>query len=194
MKELRVATFNVRGATKDYKKENLATDLERYKVDICCLQETKIRNGCDEEIKGHRMICLPTNNVHYGMGFIIHEKWKRCVHKVWKVDDRIAVLQVRPEDNKRQQNDMPRITKSEGLKMTFKLRSGKEKTENYKVFRRNMKMKFVKGKKHERHQITIINVYGPHSERTKDRPEELEKFYDKLEQVMESTKKEPLYS
>ena len=112
MKELRVATFNVRGATKDYKKENLATDLERYKVDICCLQETKIRNGCDEELKGHRMICLLTNNVHYGMGFIIHEKWKRFVHKVWKVDDRIAVLQVRPEDNKRQQNDMPRITKS----------------------------------------------------------------------------------
>ena len=92
------------------------------------------------------MICLPTNNVHYEMGFITHEKWKRFVHKVWKVDDRIAVLQVRPEDNKRQQNDMPRIIKSEGFKMTIKLRSGKEKTENYKVFRRNMKMKFVKEK------------------------------------------------
>ena len=101
MKELRVATFNVRGLTKDYKKENLATDVERYKVDICCLQETKISNGCDKEIKGHQIICLPSNNAHYGMGFIIHEKWKRFVHKVWKVDDRIAVLQMRSDDNKR---------------------------------------------------------------------------------------------
>ena len=53
-----------------------------------------------------------------------------------------------------------------------------KKREIFKVFQRNMKMKFVK-QKTERHIITIINVYGQHSEMTKYRQEELEIFYDK---------------
>ena len=74
--------------------------MEIYRVDVCYPKQTKIGNGCHEEIKGHQIICLPSNNAHYGMGFIIHKEWKRCVHKVCKVDDRIAVLQMRSEGNR----------------------------------------------------------------------------------------------
>lgn len=91
------------------------------------------------------------------------------------------------DNNKRQQEDMPKIAKCEALKMTTKRRPGKEKIEKHKLSRRNMKMKFVK-QKNERHLITIINIYGPHSEITEKRPEELENFYDKLEQAVEGIK------
>ena len=90
-KELNIGTFNVRGMTKKEKKANLATDMIRYKIDLCCLQETKIKEGCDSRVKKNRLICLPTENEHYGMGFIISKKMKKFVHKVWRVNDRIAV-------------------------------------------------------------------------------------------------------
>ena len=41
MKEL-TGTFNVRGLTKDTKNDQLASDIDKYKIDICCLQECKI--------------------------------------------------------------------------------------------------------------------------------------------------------
>ena len=46
----------------------------RSKVDLCCLQETKIKEGCDSRVKKNRLICLPTENENYGMGFIISKK------------------------------------------------------------------------------------------------------------------------
>ena len=117
MKELNIATFNVRGLTKGFKKVNLVTDLERYKVDLCCLQETKIKNGCDINKKKHRIICFPTKNEHYGMGFLIHKKWKKFVHKAQTVNDRIAVLQMKADQK---QMRKPKVIRREGLKMTIK--------------------------------------------------------------------------
>ena len=39
MKEISIATFNVRGITKDEKKTNLAVDLNRYKIDMKILKD-----------------------------------------------------------------------------------------------------------------------------------------------------------
>ena len=57
MENFSLGTFNVRGLCDDSKKESLASDLEKYKLDVCCVQETKIKNGLDITTKnGHRLI------------------------------------------------------------------------------------------------------------------------------------------
>ena len=38
----RIATFNVQGLQNDEKKQQLVEDFERYKLDILCIQETRI--------------------------------------------------------------------------------------------------------------------------------------------------------
>ena len=37
-----VATFKVKGLKNHVKQEALSRDIEKYKIDICCLQKTKI--------------------------------------------------------------------------------------------------------------------------------------------------------
>ena len=56
-KELTIGTFNVRGLVKEEKQELLAQDIDNYKIDVCCLQETKIKDGRDITIgeKQHKL-------------------------------------------------------------------------------------------------------------------------------------------
>ena len=44
---LNIATFNVLGISKVVKQEQLSRDLKKYKVDICAIQESKIKEGTD---------------------------------------------------------------------------------------------------------------------------------------------------
>ena len=48
-KKFNIGTFNVRGLTSDIKKESLNQDIEKLNVDVCCLQETKIKKGIDTQ-------------------------------------------------------------------------------------------------------------------------------------------------
>ena len=41
-KRSNIASFNVRGLVKQLEQANLFKDMAKYKVDICCLQETKV--------------------------------------------------------------------------------------------------------------------------------------------------------
>ena len=52
-----------------------------------------ISAGCDENINNHRLICIPIDNKAYGLGFMIHDRWKNNIAKVWKVSERISVTQ-----------------------------------------------------------------------------------------------------
>ena len=56
-KELTIGTFNVRGLVKEEKQELLAQDIDNYKIDVCSLQETKIKDGRDITIgeKQHKL-------------------------------------------------------------------------------------------------------------------------------------------
>ena len=47
-----VGTFNVRGLTDETKKEQLARDVSRYDVDVCALQETKIKEAGEVCVNG----------------------------------------------------------------------------------------------------------------------------------------------
>ena len=89
-----VCSLNVRGLNSDISKENLATDLYKYKGDVLCLQETKIANGADINIQDQRLLCFQSDSRHYGNGFLLNKYWSEKVHRTWKVNDRICVLQL----------------------------------------------------------------------------------------------------
>ena len=99
MKELNIATFNLQGLTAKQKQKALVRDMKDSKIDICCTQETKIKDGIDKNIKNYRLIALPTESKHYGNGFIISKKLVRNIHRYWKVSDRIVVLQLYTSEN-----------------------------------------------------------------------------------------------
>ena len=86
-----IGTFNARGLSDENKQELTIQDAVKYKLDVCCLQETKIKEGVDQDI------CKSSyaENQHYGLGFIVSEKWKKNILKYWKVSERIAVIQLK---------------------------------------------------------------------------------------------------
>ena len=89
-----VGSFNVRGLSSSLKKQQLADDLRKYKIKICSLQETKIKDDCDELAGDYRIFCLPTANRHYGLGFAIHNSLFERIHRIWSVSDRVAAIQI----------------------------------------------------------------------------------------------------
>ena len=93
-KNFTIGTFNVRGISKPEKQEQLARDVTKYNLDVCCLQETKIKDGIDVNVDKHKLITLPTDSPHYGNGFVVSEKWQGNIHRYWKVSDRISVLEL----------------------------------------------------------------------------------------------------
>ena len=76
-KKFSIGTFNVRGLTSNIKKELLNKDIEKLCVDVCCLQETKIKKGFDINISNNRLICFPTEKSHYDNGFWLKVSGKR---------------------------------------------------------------------------------------------------------------------
>ena len=95
-----LGTFNVRGLTQEFKQEQLSHDMSRYGLDVLCIQETKIKDLTNIDVDGNRLICLETNSPHYGNGFMVSKKWKSNIYKFWRVNDRIAVLQLQTEKSK----------------------------------------------------------------------------------------------
>ena len=93
-----IGTFNVRGLTVDQKKQNLAIDVKNYKLDLCCIQETKIKVGSDINIGECRLITFSADVQHYGTGFIVAKKWANNISKYWKVSERISVIQIKIKD------------------------------------------------------------------------------------------------
>jgi exonuclease III len=163
-KDFNIGTFNVRGLVNGYKQEQLSRDIEKYKIDICCLQETKIRDNTDTIVNGHRLITIQTNCQYYGNGFLISSKWKNSVHNYWKISDRIAVLQLRTDE----------ATEEEHIQT------------HYKSVMNGMRMKITK--KTPKKIITIINVYAPTTERVKKNMKELDDMYMQLNDLINNFK------
>ncbi|GFO26877.1 craniofacial development protein 2-like [Plakobranchus ocellatus] len=136
-------TFNVRGLSCEIKQNQLVEDFDRYKLDILCVQETKIKNGGDWTIRGHRVLLYETECRHYGNGFIIHKNLEPKVLRTWKISDRLCVLQISLDYGNAQNK-------------------GKVKS------------------------LTIINLYAPTSALTKNNPDELDKFYNDLQTLIDS--------
>ena len=146
-----IGTFNVRGLTDEFKQEQLVHDVEKYKLDICCLQETKITENRDINIKDYRLITLQSNSRHYGNGFLISPKWKDRIVKYWKVSDRVCVIQLKLKEH-----------------------------EKYKVQNNPLNINFrITKTVQEKQLLTIINVYAPTTAKGKMMPTNCTKCMDR---------------
>eukprot|EP00794_Sanderia_malayensis_P021165 gene21165-23243_t len=161
-----LATFNVRGLHQEFKRENLTVDLEKYKIDVCCLQEMKLHEGLDTNVKNNRLRCLPSESVHYGNRFFVSSKFVNHIHKYWKVSDRISVLQIRTKDPVYECHQINETS----LKISL--------VKKYTCTRRGTKT--VINHAAVRNLITIINVYAPTTERVKNDIDELDHLYTDL--------------
>lgn len=72
----------------------------KYDLDIICLQENKIKEGIDINLKNARLITFTSQSAQYGNGFLIRNSWTAAIHRMWQVSDRICVLQIATTDNK----------------------------------------------------------------------------------------------
>ena len=168
-KQFTLGTFNVRGLTKGYKQESLSRDIDKYEIDICCIQETKITEDSDITMEnGNRLITIRSDTKEYGNGFIISKKWKESVNGYWRISDRICVLQVKTDKSK--------------------CKNKKNEEENiYQAVLTGTKMKITKRNIVD-HVITIINIYAPTTERVKHNPKELETMYIQLTDLVNNFK------
>lgn len=91
----RIAIFNVHGLKAAEKKIDLTRDIIKYRVDICCLQETKVRDESDETIIDIRVILIPGKCRHYGLGFAMNKRSSQGLIKFNVINDRIAVATFR---------------------------------------------------------------------------------------------------
>ena len=155
----KAGTFNVRGLTEEYKQIELTQDLRTYGLDICCLQETKIYEAKDIEIKGNRFINFPSQCKHYGNGFMIAPKWKDRVEKHWSISDRVCVIQFSLDDKEKY------VTEQNANNI-------------------NIRIKRVKKKK----LLTIINVYAPTTSRVRENPTELSEMYADIGNIITEVK------
>ena len=96
----KVGTFNVRGLTSNIRREYLVKDLEQYKLDIVCLQETKIKDDLDMNIDHSRLINYKPSCVHYGLGFLISGKVNSNIVNMESVNDRICYIDIELEENR----------------------------------------------------------------------------------------------
>ena len=90
----RFITWNVCGLSKSIKRDNLANECLKYKMDIACLQETKSKLHEDLFLhNGYRLIIMEQrDSYHGGLGFIISPRMRDYVKSYSYISDRVAVL------------------------------------------------------------------------------------------------------
>ena len=181
---LTIGSFNVRGLNDESKQELLTKDIVKYKLDICCLQETKIQETVDQDdICKNRFIILNAENKYYGLGFIVSAKWKNNILKYWKVSERIAVIQLKlKEEEYVCENNL-----DSDINLLIRKKTSYKIVKNRK---KDIKLKLVKEER--KNVITIINVYAPTSELVEKDRSELDRIYAQLEKILKEHKKNSL--
>ena len=100
IENIRIGSFNVRGITSTNRRNQLDEDLDRYKLGIICLQETKTAQQSDETLKHSRLILLKPDCRHYGLGFMIRKDLEPNIIHIKSINDRVAYIQIKLEDNR----------------------------------------------------------------------------------------------
>ena len=173
---LTISTFNVRGLSKQYKQEQLSRDLKRYKVDVCAMQETKVKYESDTKINGFRLIFLETKNVHYGNGFMISPELFHHVHRYWSVSDRVSVLQIHLNKDENRKSYSIKQNLNQEMKYKF-IRKG----ETYKCIPKipTVSIKCQNGPD-PKSLISIINVYAPTNDIVEKDDKILQNMYEEI--------------
>ena len=94
---MRIATFNVRGLSLEEKKQSLATDFEKYKLDVLCIQETHLRGTKTLNFrgeKGNKVKIFHTGaetDSHHGVGIVVDYNRKTLFKRI---NDRICFVRL----------------------------------------------------------------------------------------------------
>ena len=163
-KIFKLGTFNVRGLTKEVKQNQLSTDVNKYGLDVACIQETKMKILLNKEVNRNQLICTESVSGHYGLGFMVSSKWKDHIYRFWRVNDRLSVLQLRTD----QSNEKPTEKYSSVLKETVNPVLKKDAVD---------------------HMVNIINVYAPTSEKVEKDSKEVENLYSEINKLMDNFRK-----
>ena len=201
---LNIGTFNVRGLSKQHKQEQLSEDLNKYKLDVICIQETKVQISASCEIGDNRLILFESQSQHYGNGFLVSKKWKDNIEKYWRISDRISILQLRIDSQK---DDTKQQDESINYKIQESLRTVIAKTDFESEHQGEVKLKIkwnrtIRQPEHQnklkitadrlpkptkkRKLITIINVYAPTN--YEDNTNEVELMYQTLNNLLDEWK------
>ena len=92
---LNIATWNVRGLTKEIKKEELVYDAKRYGFDLVSLQETKCYDYLEADLGDKYKLILfeqSDNFHHHGLGFLISPQLKESIISWHKISNRVAYI------------------------------------------------------------------------------------------------------
>jgi len=93
---LSLGTFNAKGLSKLEKQEELGVDCFSCKVDILCIQETKVKNHSTRLLNNkYKLIIMEQNKGrHGGLGFIISPRLLPYVTDYCYTSDRVSYINV----------------------------------------------------------------------------------------------------
>ena len=90
---MKIGTWNVRGLLEESKLEDIAQDLNNYKLDILTIQETHIKGTSKKSIgKNYTLYHTgPTTHSHHGVGIIVKNQF---IGKFKVINDRICQIEI----------------------------------------------------------------------------------------------------
>ena len=99
VKDICVGTFNVRTLKSRLSRLELGGEMDRYGIDILCIQETKCLEYEEFLLScGSRCILLPSTKLkRHGIGFVVAPRMAPYLKKVKAHSDRIGVATFRGE-------------------------------------------------------------------------------------------------
>jgi len=91
---LKLATWNVRTMYQAGKLDNVINEMERYGIDILCVQETRwLDAGCIEK-DGHKMYFSGGGQHRNGVGIIVNGAASKAVNGYLAVSDRVIMIKL----------------------------------------------------------------------------------------------------
>ena len=90
-------TFNIRGLGDEVKQSQLDTDCTQYKMDIICLQETKVTESYERILSnsGNKLIvCDQYTGWQRGIGFVISKRMLPFVTATHQVSSNVAYIDI----------------------------------------------------------------------------------------------------
>ncbi|KAI4458826.1 endonuclease/exonuclease/phosphatase superfamily [Holotrichia oblita] len=94
--EFKIGTWNIQGSNQDADKLHLLREiLKQYKIDFCAVQEMKRKEGVTIEIGDYILMTSGCEDAVFGVGIMIHKKWKAKIKKFEPVSSRISLTRVK---------------------------------------------------------------------------------------------------
>uniref|UniRef100_UPI00404B0406 endonuclease/exonuclease/phosphatase family protein n=1 Tax=Flavobacterium sp. TaxID=239 RepID=UPI00404B0406 len=100
--KLKVATLNVRGMKEFAKREQIIQEMISRKIDIMCIQETKLPSSTVEKRKGHTFVFSTNskdNREHHGVGICYNNKMEKYRNNYKQINNHILTIEINMHGN-----------------------------------------------------------------------------------------------